>query len=112
MAITHKMSGTQIRRECFYQILPSKTLGDMKKECRGGKMAKERLTISYFVDAGGGKEPPIIISKSASHRCFKGLRDKTTPHGLPYFSNPKACMNTEILNALFKKIKQENGLRR
>ena len=33
----HKMSGTQIRREYFYQILPSKILGDMKKECRGGK---------------------------------------------------------------------------
>ena len=75
----------------------------MEKECRGGKMAKERLTISFFVDVGGGKEPPIIIGKSASHRCFKGLRDKTTPHGLPYFSNPKASMNTEIMNALLKK---------
>ena len=43
------MSGTQIRRECFYQILPSKTLGDMEKECRGGKMAKERDSQSHFL---------------------------------------------------------------
>ena len=75
-------------------------------------MAKERLTISFIVNAAGGKEPPIIIGKIASPLCFKGVQDKTTTYGLPYFSNPKACMNTEIMNVIFIKIKQENGLRR
>ena len=88
---------------CFYRTLPSKTLGNMKKECQRGKMAKERLTILFIVNAAGGKESPNIIGKSASPLCFKGLRDKTTPYGLPSFSNPKASMNTQIMNAILKK---------
>lgn len=89
---------------CFYRALPDKTLSDKKKECRGGKKAKERLTISFFANAAGEKEPPIIIGKSASPRCFKGLRDKATPHGLPYFSNKKAWMNMDIMDAILIKL--------
>ena len=92
---------------CFYRTLPNKTLADMKKECRGGKMAKERLTIAFFVNAAGEKEPPVIIGKSASPRYFKGLRDKANPHGLPYFSNPKAWMNTEIMHAILAKLNRK-----
>ena len=88
---------------CFYRTLPNKTLADMKRECRSGKMAKERLTIAFFVNAAGEKEPPIIISKSASPRCF----NKANPHGLPYFSNPKAWMNMEIMHAILAKLNQK-----
>ena len=89
---------------CFYRALPDKTLSDKKKKCRGGKKAKERLTISFFVNAAGEKEPPIIIGKSATPRCFKGLRDKATPHGLPYFSNSKAWMNMDIMDTIIIKL--------
>ena len=37
----------------------------MKRECRSGKMVKERVTIAFFVNAAGEKEPPVIIGKSA-----------------------------------------------
>ena len=80
---------------CFYRALPDKSLSDKKKECRGGKKAKERITVAFFVNAAGGKELPIVIGKAASPRCFKGLKDKKMPHGLCYFSNPKAWMNTD-----------------
>ena len=88
---------------CFYRTFPNKTLADMKRECRGGKMAKERLTIALFINATGEKEPPVIIGKSASPHCFNGLMDKANPHGLPYFSNPKAWMNMEIMHAILAR---------
>lgn len=92
---------------CFYRTLPNKTLANMKKECRGGKMSKERLTIAFFVNAAGEKEPPVIIGKSASPRCFNGLRDKMNPHWLPYYSNPKAWMNMEIMRAVLAKLNRQ-----
>lgn len=44
----------------FFQALPDKTLSEKVKECRGGKKARDRLIISFFVNAEGGREPPII----------------------------------------------------
>ena len=63
---------------CFYRALPEKSLAE-KKDCKGGKKAKERITISLFVNAAGGKEVPVVIGKSAKPRCFKGLNDFTKP---------------------------------
>ena len=64
---------------CFYRALPNKSLAEVKKGCRGGKKGKERLTISFFVNAAGGREPPTVIGKSANPRCFKGLSAKSNP---------------------------------
>ena len=52
---------------CFYRALPEKSLADRSKTCRGGKKAKECLTISFFVNAIGEK----IIGKSANPRCLE-----------------------------------------
>ena len=79
----------------------------MKRECRSGKMVKERVTIAFFVNAAGEKEPPVIIGKSAPPRSFEGLMDKANPHGLPYFSNPKAWMNMEIMHAILAKLNRK-----
>lgn len=92
---------------CFYRALPEKTLSDKKKECRGGKKAKERLTVAFFVSATGEKIPAIVIGKAKTLRCFKGLRDKRNPHGLPYYSNKKAWMNTEIMDELIAKLNRQ-----
>lgn len=89
---------------CFFRALPDKTLSEKKKACRGGKKAKERLTISFFVNAEGDKGPPIIIGKCATPKCFKGLRDKNNPHGLPYYSKSKAWMNADIMTTLVMKL--------
>ena len=66
---------------CFYRALPEKTLAERKKECRGGKKAKERLTVALFVNAAGGKELPVVIGKSAKPICFKGLKNVRKPAG-------------------------------
>ena len=89
---------------CFYRALSDKSLAEVKKGCRGGKKAKERFTISFFVNAAGGRELPIVIGKSANPRCFKGLRDKSNPYGLPYYSNRKAWMNTDIMTTTVTKL--------
>ena len=40
---------------------------------------------------------PIVVGKAASSRCFKDLRDKKNPLGVPYYSNAKAWMNSDIM---------------
>ena len=85
---------------CFFRALPDKTLAEKRKECRGGKRSKERLTVAFFANAAGDKEPPVVIGKAAKPRCFKGLRNLKKPHGIPYHSNTKAWMNNEIMTAL------------
>ena len=57
----------------------------------GVEKGQRRNYHSIFVNSAGGKESPIVIGKSASQRCFKGLKDKKMPHSLQlYFANPKA----------------------
>ncbi len=92
---------------CFYRALPDKSLSDKSKQCRGGKKAKERLTICFFVNAAGGREPPMIIGKATNPRCFKGLHDKKNPHGLPYYSNKKAWMNMDVMNDVVAKLNKK-----
>ena len=56
-----------------------------------------------MVNAAGGKEMPIVIGKTASPRCFKGIRDNNNPLGVPYYANRKAWMNSEnVLDVLGK----------
>ena len=64
---------------------------------QSGKKAKQRITLAFIVNAAGGKEVPIVVGKAASPRCFKGLKDKKNPLGVPYYSNAKAWMNSDIM---------------
>lgn len=85
---------------CFYRALPDKTLAERKKECKGGKKAKERLTVAFFANAAGGKELPVVIGKAAMPRCFRGIRDPKKPAGISYYSNPKAWMTTTTMEGI------------
>ena len=78
---------------CFYRALPDKSLAEVKKGCRGGKKAKERLTISFFVNAAGGREPPIVIGKSANPRCFNRLTTIEQKSVLPLRDRNRAYMH-------------------
>ena len=50
---------------CFWKALPEKGLAEQKKECKGGKKSKLRVTISFIVNAIGESQcPPIVIWKS------------------------------------------------
>ena len=64
---------------------------------QSGKKAKQRITLAFIVNAAGGKEVPIVVQKAASPRCFKCLKDKKNPLGVPYYSNAKVWMNSDIM---------------
>ena len=63
--------------------------------------------MALLVNSAGEKELPIVIGKSKSPRCFKGLPDKAKPHGIPYYANPKAWMNTSIMVDVLDKLNRK-----
>ena len=74
----------------FWCALPDKSLSVKKGRCKGGKYAKQRITVLLTVNALGEKEPPIIIGRSLTPRCFKNVKDKRRPCGPYYYANKKA----------------------
>ena len=88
----------------FWRGLPEKSLDERGKRCRGGKKAKQCNMWAFFVNTAGEKEDPIVIGKSAKPRCFKHLKDKTSPCKCRYFSNSKAWMNTDIMTDILFKL--------
>lgn len=56
---------------CFFRALPEKSLAEEGRRCKGGKKSKLRMTVTFFVNAKGEKEEPIVIWKSKNPRCFK-----------------------------------------
>ena len=90
---------------CFYKALPDKGFGQRKKICKGGKKAKQRLTIAFIANAAGGKEPPIVIWKSKKPRCFKGITKCQLP--VQYFDQPNAWMSGEILHEVLAKLNRK-----
>ena len=71
------------------------------------KKSKERITVAFFANAAGSKEPPFVIGRGSQPRCSKGIRDPTMPAGVPYFSNPKAWMTTEIMTKIFARLNKQ-----
>ena len=65
----------------FWRALPDKSLSVKKGRCKGGKYAKQPITVLLTVNALGEKEPPIIIGRSLKPRCFKNVKDKRRPCG-------------------------------
>ena len=90
-----------------YRAIPEKSLEEKKKQCHGGKKAKQRLTISFIVNAAGEKEVPVVIGKAAKPRCFKGLNDVAKPLGITYYSNPKSWMTSEIMEDMLSKFNRK-----
>lgn len=88
----------------FWKGLPESSLNAKGKRCRGGKKAKQRNTWTFFVNAAGEKEDPIVIGKYKKPRCFSKLEDISRPYGCWYFSNPKAWMNTEIMKQVLARL--------
>ena len=60
----------------LWRALPDKSLSEKKGRCKGGKYVKQRITVLLIVNALGDKEPPIIIGRSLTPRCFKNVKDK------------------------------------
>ena len=73
---------------CFWRALPDRGFAQKGASCHGGKKSKERMTVTFLVNAAGGKETAIVIWKSAKPRCFKSIDISDLP--VSYFSQPKA----------------------
>jgi len=78
--------------------------------CRGGKTAKDRLTVLLCVNMIGEFETPLIIRKSLKSCCFKSVNVSTL--GVNWKANRKAWMNrdlmTDWLMCFNRKMKIEN----
>ena len=69
----------------FFKALPDKTLAPKGEACKGGKLAKERITVMLASSSTGGKLKPLVIGKAKQPRCFKNINIDN----LPVFCNKK-----------------------
>lgn len=81
----------------FYRADPTRTYilrTEDRKNLRGGKRAKERITVILCTNASGThKLKPLIINKSAVPRCF----GRWSPHSYCHYRyNKKAWMNQKV----------------
>ena len=91
----------------LFKVLPDKGLTENAKSKKGGKKAKVRLTVSFFVNADGQKvDETVLIWKSKKPLCSKNSKgcDLSQPLGVHYFANDKALMNSEIMSDVLKRL--------
>ena len=50
----------------FYRALPNSTLNQVSKSCKGGKLAKDLVSVALTCSAAGEKLQPLIIGKSTT----------------------------------------------
>lgn len=81
----------------FFRGLPDHTLAQRGAQCKGGKQAKERLTVLLFCSATGEKFKLLVIGKSENPRAFKNIDKSKLP--VIYAANRKAWMT----GAIFEK---------
>ena len=90
---------------CFWRAMPETGFGKKGSQCHGGKKAKQRFTVALMVNAAGEKQPPIVIWKSEKPRCFKGIKIDQLP--VQYYSQSKAWMTGDILDAVLSKLNRK-----
>ena len=83
----------------FFRGLPERSLVVKKGERKGGKKAKERITLLLCCSGTGEK---FIIGKSANPRCFRGINVRTL--NIRYESNRRAWMTRDIFVAWLKSL--------
>lgn len=78
----------------FFRALPHRSLVAKGDQCKGGKEAKERISILFCVSQLGEKVKPFVIGKAENPRCFRGVRKSDLP--VYWRSNKKAWMTTAL----------------
>ena len=72
-----------------------------RQRSEGWQKIQTKIHHSFFVNAFGEKmDEPVVIWKSKKPRCFKCLSDRSRPADLPYFSNPKSWMASDVMQAV------------
>ncbi|GBL88129.1 hypothetical protein AVEN_175116-1 [Araneus ventricosus] len=94
----------------FFRALPNKSMIQKFEEARGGKIPKERLTISFCVSAAGEKEKPLVIWRCQRPRCSKGK--DLNRLGVSWYANKKAWMTSSIFEEwLLNFDKKKQGIK-
>ena len=71
---------------CFWRALPDKGFNQRAKDCKGGKQSKQRITVTFIINAAGASEAkPIVIWKSDKPRCFKIVAVQATDNGYLHY---------------------------
>ena len=77
-------------------------LAEKWKQAKGSKKLKQRLTVTFFVNAAGEKQKTIAIWKSK-----KKLQDLSRPANVRYFWNPKSWMTSEAMEAVMVRFNRK-----
>ena len=82
------------------------------ESCKGGRFAKERLSIMLFCSATGEKLKPLVFANAARPRAFK--QNSVTPDNLPVtWKHNKEWLTTAVfedwLNQLNETMKKKKG---
>ena len=77
----------------FYRTLPTRSL--VTKSRKGGKLAKDRVTLNFIVNASGSECMIQMIGKSKKPRALKNI-DTSSHFGIKYYNNSKSWMRTDI----------------
>jgi len=86
----------------MFRFLPVTTLSRSRDICKGGKHAKDRLTIVLTCSVLGEKLPPIIIGKSKLPRCLRNI--DLSKLNVKYWSSSKAWMTTTLFNSYLREL--------
>ncbi|XP_033749246.1 tigger transposable element-derived protein 6-like [Pecten maximus] len=89
----------------FFRALPDKTLAEKRKECKGGKLAKERLTVMMCCSSVGEKLKPLVIGKARKPRCFGNINVDKLP--VLWRSNKKSWMTSETFKDWIGRINSD-----
>ena len=63
----------------FFCSLPNRSMVTKGDTCKGGKIAKKRITVLLCCSAMGEKLKPMVIGHSLKPRCFKGYKAASLP---------------------------------
>ena len=85
--------------------MPDKTLAEKGDVVKGGKMAKERLTVLFCCSASGEKLKPLVIGKAQKPHAFSGVNISRLP--VTWKSSSKAWMNTTIFTEWLEQINRK-----
>ena len=89
----------------FFKALSEKGPAEKTKKSKSGKKSKQRTTVMFIIAPNGSFVfEPTVIWRSKLPRCFKSLKNASKPVSMHYFSNKKACMNSEVMESILQRL--------
>lgn len=94
----------------FFRALPDRSLVQKGESCKGGKQAKERITLLFCASQTGEKLKPFVIGKAEKPRCFRNLEKGNLP--VTWRANRKAWMTSalfeDFINGFNRLMRRQN----